>query len=187
MLMQRRRRFDDLEELGQKLAEIALLVHRGAPPLDQEGKRIGLGDSHNTEEYLLLIKQMDLLETITDCNGQLYEVLLESEDLNLLVLNFWITERSGVKIRTDKLMLFTLARYPDEDGTYLITEANITEVKGTDYTLLEKLNYRLMKDGRPNIQNKKAYWLHIEGDVVLDVLCEDYKISEMEGPLKCGV
>ena len=131
----------------------------------------------------------DILRKITDCEGQLYEVILENEDLNMVVLNFFVSLELCVKIRVDKPMLFSFSRFPDVLGTYIIMEAFIREVSRYDYDTLNRLNYSLLKDGRPFLDREKATWLHIEGDVNIDILCEKIVMTELRntGEPKLGI
>jgi len=111
--------------------------------------------------------------------GQLTELHLEKYNQNFITLIFTTPARQEIVLTINDPTLFSFTRSFGDEGTYVVYEFCTKKIFNTDYSILSELNYGVCdKDGKPFLGQKQAIWIHMEGDIILDIICNNYSFTD---------
>ncbi len=112
--------------------------------------------------------------------GDLSKISLEPFEQEKLELTVVLDLKYSILVTVQDPTLFSFSRTFGDDGAYFIGEFNITKINKNDVKILKELNYGYVdKNGEPCLGAEVAYWFHIEGGIVLDIICRDYELQEL--------
>ena len=102
--------------------------------------------------------------------------------LDALILEFTrCSEGADVTVELSQIAHIQVSKtLDDEDGCYLVHEANIERVTDGGTSVLTSLGYRIRdEDGSVfSYPSQSMYHLHLEGDVCIEVVCGHYQVYE---------
>jgi hypothetical protein len=85
-----------------------------------------------------------------------------------------------IALELNNMVYFSLSKTPDdEEGCYLLGEIKLSSINVSDReALLSQLGYGFIANQDINFLNT-MYYLHIEGDICLEAVCEYYKLLDL--------
>jgi hypothetical protein len=86
----------------------------------------------------------------------------------------------GVLLKLYNLVLFKFSRTLDDEGLFVVGGVSLTPVHHGNQNILASLGYDFRNDdGYPVSYPSRGLWhFHVEGDICIDVVCEEYELLE---------
>jgi len=102
-------------------------------------------------------------------------LIVLSDDANKLQLTFAASLESSIVLTCTNVHYLALSRHPTDQGNWLVGEARLHLTNGTG---LQELGFGF-SSAQPtgDADATQFYHLHIEGDVVLDVVSDDISLE----------
>jgi hypothetical protein len=116
-------------------------------------------------------------------NFQLVEISFEPTAFSAHLTFTFGPNVKDIAIQLFEITHFVLSKDPDDnEGCYLINEVTLTKVSDGGLEILSSLNYPFKnRDGSVFFYpSKSLFYLNLEGDICLSVVCGKYQIFQIE-------
>ena len=123
----------------------------------------------------------DRYEAVASLERLQLESLALQREANSLKLAFVNESGTFHELHLTGVYQISLSRHPGEDGPFVIGEVWIARRLDGAKEVLEALKYGFVDDSGQVFSGAQQalHHFHLEGDVVLDVICESFSLGEL--------
>lgn len=127
-------------------------------------------DTNRTVERLLNISNADLID-----------LRVEGEYSQNVSFKIMTSKKRGFELKLKEIGLLHVSRSFGEKGNYFVGEIKIKQITSEDHDILRELKWGMFdtQSDNPQLGIQKAFWLHIDGGIVIDIVFNDLDVNEL--------
>lgn len=121
---------------------------------------------------------MDEINETQFVDSQLLEISIEPEAQEFVDLQFYLTTRELVTIRTVNPVLIQIERAAFDDGAYLVGEMHLKKLTLDDETALKEIFPKGHLGMISHSGLTEFWWLSLDGGITINIVCEALNLSD---------